>query len=380
MKALIIAKKILIEAWREPQYSLLYLFFPAVMIWIFFYAYSNPSLSTMLIVLVDNQDQGALGAKFVQALEAETYDGKPVYTIQPSIDRSVSEQLIGERKAALLMIIPPDFSTRVQAARLSNTAPSALLNFVGDPGSDMYMFTQGFLVSSAASFAGPGVSSKAPSQTSLQFLPGTGALTDFQFGIPGVFAFGILFGAITSAMVVVRDDVTGVSRRLRLTSLTSFDMVLGVVLGHAAEAFIQLPLSLLVAFLLGLKVQGSVALIFLACLLLSLTSTGLGFLSACLAKNDGEAANVATGFMVPIVFLSGTVFPMPAAPVGKVAGQVISLYDIFPTTHASEIMRRVMFYGDGFSQLLYPFAMLTILSVLILAAGVWFYQRRRAIQ
>lgn len=380
MKALIIAKKILIEAWREPQFSLIYLLFPALMIWIFFYAYGNPSLSTILIVLVDNQDQGALSAEFVEMLKAETYDGKPVYTIQPSTNRAISEQFIGERKAALLMIIPPDFSERVQTARVSPLAPSALLNFIGDPGSDMYMFAQGFLVASATAFSGQGSAAAGAPQAELQFLPGTGTLTDFQFGIPGVLAFGILFGAITSAMVVVRDDVSGVSRRLRLTRLTSLDVVLGVVLGLAAEAFIQLPLSLLVAFLLGLKVQGSIALIFLACFLLSLCATGLGFLSACFAKNDGEAANIATGFMVPLVFLSGTLFPMPAVPIGKIGSQVISLYDVFPTSHASEVMRRVMFYGDGFFQLLYPFAMLTIISVLILAAGVWLYQRRRAIQ
>ena len=49
-----------------------------------------------------------------------------------------------------------------------------------------------------------------------ELLPGTGTMSDFDFGVAGNIVFGIMFVVITASTVLVRENVTGTLRRLRL--------------------------------------------------------------------------------------------------------------------------------------------------------------------
>jgi ABC-type polysaccharide/polyol phosphate export permease len=79
--------------------------------------------------------------------------------------------------------------------------------------------------------------------------------------------------------------------------------------------------------------------------------------------------------MMPLVFLSGAIFPLPPVPIASLAGRAISLYDIMPTTHAAAAMRQVLIYGESPSAITYELIGLTVLSVLYLGLGVVLYQR-----
>jgi ABC-2 type transport system permease protein len=112
-------------------------------------------------------------------------------------------------------------------------------------------------------------------------------------------------------------------------------------------------------------------------MLLSLTATGLGLIAACFSRGEAEAANVGTVLMMPLVFLSGAIFPMPPVTIASVGGRAISLYDIMPTTHAAAAMRRVLIYGDPPGAVAYELVALMVLSLIYLAVGVGIYQRLR---
>jgi ABC-type polysaccharide/polyol phosphate export permease len=148
------------------------------------------------------------------------------------------------------------------------------------------------------------------------------------------------------------------------------------VLAQAVTVAVQLPLAFATALIFGFQSPGSLLLAVIIGMLLSLSATGLGFLSACFAHNDGEAATIGTLWMMPLVFLSGAIFPMPPLVIAQIGAQKISLYDLMPSTHAAEAMRRVLVYGEGPAALWYPLAGLALLSVLILMLGAWVYQRR----
>jgi len=55
----------------------------------------------------------------------------------------------------------------------------------------------------------------------------------------------------------------------------------------------------------------------------------------------------------------------------------VSVYDILPTTSAAEAMRRVLIFGDGPAEIAYELVVLTVLSLVILGAGAFLYQKRR---
>ena len=374
MKALRVAHKTLREAWREPKLFGLLMAFPALLVMIYYVAFgqNQPGLSQVLRVMVTNHDAGPAGARLVVALRDERFDGQPVFEVVPAAGRASAEVALRERKAALWLVLPADFSQALQAGR-----GAAMVQMVGDPASDLYIFASSFASSVIDTFTRGATGWDKPSPVGMEFLRGTGTLSDLQFGIPGVLVFGVLFNTISAAMVLVREEVAGTLRRLKLSRATGFDLIAGIALAHLVLAALQVPLAFGVALAFGFKSPGSLLLAIAIGAVLSLAATGMGLLAACFARNDGEAANLGTLLLMPLAFLSGAVFPMPPLPLFTVAGRVIQLYDILPSTHAAEAMRRVLIFGDGPAEVAYSLAGLTILSVLYLALGVAVYQRRR---
>ena len=380
MKTFSIARKTLLELWREPALSGLFLIFPALLVAIYFLAFgqTDKGLASMLKVIVVNQDTGPSGAQVAEAVRAQELDGKPVFTVAAVADRHTAETAVWERKATLLISIPPDFSQTLQADGADSPATIQLL---GELTSDNFIFASSLLGAVADQLAqGQGaVSAARPSSQSVapayEFLPGTGTLSDLQLGIPGCIVFGITFGILIAATVAVRVRASGALQRLRLTRMRAGELLIGITLANMALTLIQLPITYGVAVALGFKSPGAVWLMLGIGALLSLSATGLGLITACFARNDGEVAGLSSAVVLPLVFLSGALFPMPPAPLATIGGVAVELVDFMPTTHAAEAMRRVMIYGDGPQAIGYELSGLVVLSGLYLASGIFLYRR-----
>ncbi len=372
MKMLSLTRKTLVEAWREPKLFGLLLLFPAALIVIYYVAFgqANQGLTQLLRVLVINQDAGPAGAELVAALRAEQFDGQPVLEVVPLADRNLAEATLRERKAALLLVIPPGFSQALTAA----AGPAQML-LVGDQASDTYVFASGFVATVVDGYTKHVIGWQAPENVAMGFVAGTGTLSDLQFGIPGVLVFGVLFNTISAATVLVREEVNGTLRRLRLSRVSALEVIAGLALAHLVLAALQVPAAFGVALLFGFKSPGSLVLAIGIGALLSLSATGMGLIAACFSHNDGEAASIGTIFLMPLAFLSGAIFPMPPMPVFTLAGHTVQAYDLLPSTHAAEAMRRVLIFGDGPAAVAYSLIGLTVLSVLYLALGVGVYQQ-----
>jgi ABC-2 type transport system permease protein len=375
MKALGVARKTLVELWREPLLLGLLLLFPVVLVGFYYVAFGQTEggLATYLSLLVLNEDEGQTGGELVKALRATEWDAEPVFDVDLVTDRRAAEIALRERKVALLLVIPPDFSTVLS----SGTYP-AELSLAGDPNSDTFIFAQSFLSGLVREFVhqAAGWPDEAP-PVNYEFLPGTGTMSDFDFGVGGIIIFGVMFLMITTATVMVRENVTGTLRRLQLTGIGAGVLLLGVTLSQMAAAAIQVPITFGAAVIMGFENNGSLLLAMVIGLLVALSAVGVGLIVACFARNDGEATNLASVALVPMVFLSGALFPMPAVPLFAIGGQTVELYDLLPATHAAEAMRQVLIFGAGPGDIAYELGMMTMLSVLLFAIGVVLYQRLR---
>jgi ABC-type polysaccharide/polyol phosphate export permease len=99
-------------------------------------------------------------------------------------------------------------------------------------------------------------------------------------------------------------------------------------------------------------------------------------ITAAFARTDGEAASLGSIFLVPLVFLSGILFPMPAIPLFTVFGRTVGLYDLMPSTLASEAIRKAVTLGDV-SSIGGPVAGILLQTVIILWIGAALYQKRK---
>jgi ABC-2 type transport system permease protein len=390
VKTFSVARKTLLELWREPALSGLFLLFPALLVAIYFFAFgqTDKGLAGMLKVIVVNQDRGPSGAQFVEAVRAQGLDGEPVFAVEVTTDRRTAETAVWERKATLVMVIPPDFSQTLQSEGTAEgtaegaavrTASPAPIQLLGEPTSDNFVFA-GSLLSAVADQFGQGIVSTAQPSTqspalSYEYMPGTGTLSDLQIGIPGCIVFGITFGILIAATIAVRMRTSGTLQRLRLTRVRAGDLLIGIALANMVLALVQLPITYGVAVALGFRSPGAVWLMLGIGTLLSLAATGLGLITACLARTDGEVAGLGSAMVLPLVFLSGALFSMPPLPLATIGGVAIEAYDFMPTTHAVEALRRVMIYGDGPQAIGYELLGLVVLSGLYLACGIFLYQR-----
>jgi ABC-2 type transport system permease protein len=248
----------------------------------------------------------------------------------------------------------------------------------GDPNSETFIFAQSFLSGLLREYVrgGAGWPDEAP-PINYEFLPGTGTMSDFDFGVGGIIIFGVMFLMITTATVMVRENVTGTLRRLQLTGIGAGVLLLGVTLSQMAAAAIQVPVTFGAAVVMGFQNNGSLVLAMAIGLLVALSAVGVGLIVACFARNDGEATNLASVALVPMVFLSGALFPMPAVALFTIGGQTVELYDLLPATHAAEAMRQVLIFGTGPADIAYELVMMAMLSVLLFSIGVVLYQRLR---
>jgi len=384
MKILSITRKALIELWREPLLLGLQLFFPVVLVGFYYIAFGQTSagLSNYLTVLVDNQDAGPAGAALVDEIRTAGWEGQNVFTVVEVADPRAAEITLQERKAALLVRIPADFSQSLAAGSVAGDPATAgdpaAITLAGDPASDRYTFAQSFLGSLIREFVrqAAGLSDERL-PLNYTFLSGTGTMSDFDFGVGGIIIFGIMFGIISSATLIVRETVTGTLRRLRLTRVRGGDVVVGVALAQTVVAAVQVPVTLGAALLMGFQNNGAWWLVMVIALLVNLSAVGVGLIVAAFARNDGDATNLGSVALVPMVFLSGALFPLPQVVLGQVAGRTVSLYDLLPATHAAEAIRQVTVFGDGIAAVGYELMMMTGLSALFLVVGVGLYGRLR---
>jgi ABC-type multidrug transport system permease subunit len=380
-----IARKTLVEYLREPQLFLFILIGPPVLVllWYMIFLPAKDRLGDYLKILVINRDGGSEGAKLVDMLRAVEFDGKPALDVQAVENKEPGLIALREAKAALLLILPPGFTRAVEEARAGQTDfPQAEIEYIGDPGNFNYVFSKGFVEPYVRGFIqsesglGPAVSGN------YEFLPGTGTSSDFDAAVPGLLVFSLLFLIISSASTLVQEEMHRTLTRFRLARVSGFELVAGVGLAQMVMAILEVTIGFLTAVACGYG-QGTDWLqplrIFLLTgisVLFAVPVVGLGMITAAFSRNDGDAASLGSILLVPMVFMSGILFPMPAVPLFSIGSRTVGLYDLLPSTLAAEAIRKAVTLGD-LPSLAFPAAGLLLETVIIVWIGAALFQKRK---
>jgi|SoiMethySBSTD1v2_1073268.scaffolds.fasta_scaffold79106_2 ABC-2 type transport system permease protein len=186
-----------------------------------------------------------------------------------------------------------------------------------------------------------------------------------DFMLPGVVALLLL--AITtslSSMAIVRERELGTLEQLNVTPLGRWELILGKLLPYALVGFIDVLLVLSVAvFWFEVPLRGSVWLLLGACAIYLLCTLGLGLLVSTISSTQQQAMMTATFFfLVPMIYLSGFIFPIENMP------RVIqAITTIVPLKYFLIIVRGIFLKGVGWSILWPQFAALALWGVTVLA-------------
>lgn len=231
-----------------------------------------------------------------------------------------------------------------------------------------------------ASSGSQGVDANNYLQSKVEALQGTSSFTTFDFMAPGMIVFAILLLTTTVAAALTREVERGTLARLKLSKMTSFDLLFGGMLPWSLVAAAQVVILLTVAVLIGFHWQGGLYTLLLAVfvgIIGGVASISLGMIIAAFARNDRQAANLATLISVPTSFLVGAFFQLPQVIIANLWGQPFQIYDFLPWTHVLNSLRSTLTYGGGWDSIAYQVGWAFLLTVILFIVGVGLFSRNR---
>jgi ABC-2 type transport system permease protein len=166
-----------------------------------------------------------------------------------------------------------------------------------------------------------------------------------DFMIPGILALLLLVVTTNlSSMAIVRERELGTLEQLNVTPIARWELILGKMLPYALIGVIDVLLVVVVAIVwFEVPLRGSFALLLTMSLVYLLTTLGLGLFVSTISATQQQAMMTSSFFfLIPMVFLSGFVFPIENMPA------VVQLFTyLIPLRYFLIIMRDIFLKGVG---------------------------------
>ncbi|MGH9477238.1 MAG: ABC transporter permease [Terriglobales bacterium] len=198
-----------------------------------------------------------------------------------------------------------------------------------------------------------------------------GAGNYFTFLAPGIIAMGIMFTAVFSGIEIIWDRQFGFLKETLVAPVSRLEIVLGRVLGGAIVAVLQGVAVFIVCLFFGFRIHHwlwlplALAFMFLISLLFTSIGTAIGSV-----LRDMQGFPLVMNFLVmPLFFFSDALFPMKGLP--PVLEGALRLN---PVTYGVDGLRGAFSTTFTFS-IATDFAVLAVLTGILLALGSWLFAR-----
>lgn len=222
----------------------------------------------------------------------------------------------------------PERSWRSEWRAVKTVCSRELIRFVGNRAQIMMWLIQPLLF---LFVLGSGLQSLSAAST--------GGVDLKTFIFPGVLGFAVTFSGMLSAASLVWDRELGFLRELTIAPVSRASILLGKCLGGAIIATLQGVVLLALAGPVGVPYDPVLLLgVFGLLVLLAFTVTSFGLLVAVQIKQAQTFTAVMQLFVIPMVFLSGALYPVSGLPTWL---GVLNRID--PLTYAVDPMRRLVF-------------------------------------
>jgi ABC-2 type transport system permease protein len=197
-----------------------------------------------------------------------------------------------------------------------------------------------------------------------------------EFMIPGIVALLLLVITTNlSSMAIVREKELGTLEQLNVTPLARWELIVGKLLPYALIGMLDVLLVVGVAlFWFEIPLRGSVWLLLAMSFVYLLTTLGLGLFVSTISATQQQAMMTTVFFLLlPMVFLSGFVFPIENMPE---AIQPVTY--LIPLRYFLVIVRGIFMKGVGLDILWPDAAALLVCGLVILTLATLRSSKRLA--
>ncbi len=195
----------------------------------------------------------------------------------------------------------------------------------------------------------------------------------FMF-VPGVMTIILmLVSAMMTSISIAREKELGTMEILLVSPLKSIQVIIGKVIPYIFLSIINaVVIVVLSIFIFKMPVAGSIFLLGAESILFIITSLALGILISTIAETQQSAMMISLmGLMLPVILLSGFIFPVSSMPVSL---QIIS--HVIPAKWFIIIVKAIMLKGVGLAYIWKETLILIGMTVLFIALSLKKYKIR----
>ena len=172
-------------------------------------------------------------------------------------------------------------------------------------------------------------------------------LNFISYFVPSMLGLSVMQVGIFAAIPLVADREKLILKRLAATPLRRWQLVGSNVLMRLLIALVQAVIIVGVGVLaFGVHITGSLPLVAGFVALGSMAFLALGYVVASFASTEDSANGMTSVIQFPMMFLSGTFFPIDQMP-----DVLRTIARIIPLTYLSDALRQVMVGGAAFAPL-----------------------------
>ena len=334
---------------RDKRTMLILFGMPVMLMFIFGFAITNDVKNVRTVVVTSQMDHQTQAV--IDRLAASEY-----FTITATVPTPKdAERLVRNQKADLAIVFSQDFASKHSG-----------LQFIVD-GADPNMAQQwtNYATGVIANPQGSLVNTK------MLYNPQMRSAYNFVPAIMGMLL--MLVCALMTSISIVREKERGTMEVLLVSPVKPLMIIIAKAVPYLVMAFVILVTILLMArFVLDVPLQGSLVWIFAVSAIYILLALSLGLLVSNIATSQLMALLIcAMVLLIPIVMLSGMIFPVESMP-----APLQWLSAIVPPRYYIEAMRKLMIMGVGIKEVAREVTILSVMAIFLLIVSLKKFKTR----
>ena len=346
--------------YREKTAMFFTMAFPIILILVFGTIFMDQE-NVSFHLYVQDLDHTDSSAQLVNTLEL---NGKfQITKVEPAINVT---QYAKNNKLNLVLMIPEGYErSLMQRMERNDLNASVTITYIYDPSSTSVAAKMEILNSV---FAGinQGMSGKPPFIRSAEKSILTKKYRFIEFFIPGIIAMAVMTASLFGTVNLNTElRQKGVIRKLSTTPITRTDWILANILYQFLLAVISTILMLLVSyavFHVSLQINAWLPVFIV---LDVFAFVGIGMILTRFVREAQSAAAAANAIMFPMMFLSGSFFPIELMP-----GFLQTLARILPLYYVNEGLRASMVFVDHMAALRHS-AIIGVFAAVVFILGIF---------
>jgi ABC-2 type transport system permease protein len=358
-KLIAVARKELLQIWRDTRTLMTLLFVPAFFLLLYGYALNFDIRHVRLAV--DDRDRSTQSRALISAFVNSGYFDLVAMIGNGDID--TTQRLMDTNQVRAVIVIPPGFGRAVQTLR-----PAAVQVLLNGDNANTATTVMGYAVTIIRSEsmryepAGAAAAPLVAVEPRVWYNP---SLRSTLFLVPGLIAYiAMITAVISTALSVVREKERGTLEQVRMAPLDAASFIAGKTVPYffvsLASALVIIAVSMV---LFGMPMRGSWLLLLLALSLFLVGALGLGLLISSVAETQQVAFQAALlASFLPTLMLSGFIFPIASMP------RFLQLVTYaVPARYFLIALRGVVLKGAGVAAFAPELAALTAFAAAVLA-------------